>query len=576
MLRTISRPLGRRYQSNIATQHLFTAKSISESVPTHQLLQDLGFIYQPSAGLIHWLPLGLKVLRNVENIIRQRMNEIDGEEFSLSSISSKDLWSKTGRWGNTELFKLNINSKQGGEPDFCLGPTHEEEITNIIKGYNLNYKNLPVLTYQISRKYRFEKRPRGGLLRGREFLMKDAYSFDKDYESAMKMYKTVNDAYWKIFQDLKVPFVRANADSGDIGGSLSQEWHYVHKSGEDLLFKCDHCGEISNVEKTVSLPDESTPMAKEANVSYLLTKDKQTLVCAYYPKDREFVPNFLKEHVEDLDVSTVKLSPEEIMDEFIQDEDELMVNKSFIRVMDIRIDHTTDLPDFPISKFQKNRFSTLTDISIVEAKEDEYCESCETGKLKSMMAIEVGHTFYLGKRYSEPLSAKFTDSDNKLSNFEMGCYGIGVSRIVAAISELSRDEEGLIWPSSISPYDISLIEAPKIEKEIVDEISGLLKKDGLSILFDKRSLKKVGFGAKMVNARMLGIPIILVIGKHYPIVEIEVRGKRWESKNQYDYEILHSEVGESWNWEIQKDKYEKHLVHKDHVSKVIKSLLKDL
>lgn len=576
MLRTLPRTLGKRYQSNISTQHVFTSKSISETVPTHQLLQDLGFIYQPSAGLIHWLPLGLKVLRKVENIIRNRMNEIDGEEFSLSSISSKELWSKTGRWGNKELFKLNINSKKTDEEDFCLGPTHEEEITNIIKNANLNYKNLPILTYQISRKYRFEKRPRGGLLRGREFLMKDAYSFDKDYNDAMEMYKKVNDAYWKIFKDLKVPFVKANADSGDIGGSLSQEWHYIHKTGEDLLFKCNHCEEISNVEKTISLPDEDTPIAKKANVSYLLTNDKQTLVCAYYPKDREFVPNFLKEHIEDLDVSTVKLSSDEIMNEFIQNEDELMVNKSFIRAMDIRIDHTTDLPDFPISKFQKNRFSTLTDISIVEAKEGEYCESCEIGKLSPLMAIEVGHTFYLGKRYSNPLSAKFTDVNNKLTTFEMGCYGIGVSRIVAAISELSRDEEGLIWPSSITPYDLSLVEAPKIDETKIDEISQLLKQDGLSILYDKRSLKKVGFGAKMSNARMLGIPIILVIGKNYPIVEIEVRGKRWESKKQYDYQQLHSEFGNDWNWEIQIDKYEKHLVHKDHVTKVIKSLLKDL
>lgn len=565
---------GIRHNSNIATQHLFTAKSIPKTATTHQLLQDLGFIYQPSAGLIHWLPLGLKVLKNVENIIRKRMDEIGGEEFSLSSISSKELWEKTGRWSNTELFKLQLNSKK--DKDFCLTPTHEEEITEIIKNANLNYKNLPVLTYQISRKYRFEKRPRGGLLRGREFLMKDAYSFDKDYESAMEMYNKVNDAYFKIFQDLKLPFVRAQADSGDIGGSLSQEWHYVHESGEDLLFKCDHCGDVSNVEKTVSIPDEDTPVSKSANVAYILTKDQHTLVCAYYPSDRTFAPNFLKDHIEDLDLTTLNSSFEELMKIFIKDEDDLVLNKNFIRVMDSRIDHTTDLPDFPITKFQKNNFSTLTDISIVEAIENEYCDSCETGQLKSMNAIEVGHTFYLGKRYSEPMGAKFTNVDNKMTTFEMGCYGIGVSRIVAAIAELSRDEEGFVWPSSISPYDLSLVEAPKCNQDHVNEVVENLK--DLKISFDKRQLNKVGFGAKMINARMLGIPIILVIGKNYPIVELEVRGKRWnESKSKYNYQELYEQNAKDWEWQIIKDgNFEKHLVHKDHVEKVIKSLLRDL
>ncbi|CAM9019828.1 unnamed protein product [Wickerhamomyces anomalus] len=205
----------------------------------------------------------------------------------------------------------------------------KKKITEIIKNANLNYKNLPVLTYQISRKYRFEKRPRGGLLRGREFLMKDAYSFDKDYESAMEMYNKVNDAYFKIFQDLKLPFVRAQADSGDIGGSLSQEWHYVHESGEDLLFKCDHCGDVSNVEKTVSIPDEDTPVSKSAKVAYILTKDQNTLVCAYYPSDRTFAPNFLKDHVEDLDLTTLNTSFEELMKIFIKDEDDLVLNKEF-------------------------------------------------------------------------------------------------------------------------------------------------------------------------------------------------------------------------------------------------------
>ncbi|CAM9019827.1 unnamed protein product [Wickerhamomyces anomalus] len=193
-----------------------------------------------------------------------------------------------------------------------------------------------------------------------------------------------------------------------------------------------------------------------------------------------------------------------------------------------------------------------------------------------MNAIEVGHTFYLGKRYSEPMGAKFTNVDNKMTTFEMGCYGIGVSRIVAAIAELSRDEEGFVWPSSISPYDLSLVEAPKCNQDHVNEVVENLK--DLKISFDKRQLNKVGFGAKMINARMLGIPIILVIGKNYPIVELEVRGKRWnESKSKYNYQELYEQNSKDWEWQIIEDgNFEKHLVHKDHVEKVIKSLLKDL
>ncbi|CCH41425.1 Prolyl-tRNA synthetase [Wickerhamomyces ciferrii] len=572
-----------RFNSNIANQHVFTSKTIGKDISTHQLLQDLGYINQPSTGLIHWLPLGLKVLHKVEGIIRKRMDEVGGEEFSLSSLSGKELWEKTGRWNNTELFKLKIGSGNDDfdktRENFCLTPTHEEEITNILKNSQINYKNLPILTYQISRKYRYEKRPRGGLLRGREFLMKDAYSFDKSAEEAMEMYENLNNTYLKIFKDLKIPFLSANADSGDIGGSLSKEWHYIHESGEDVLHKCSECERVSNSELTISYPNEDTPPAKEADVRYMLNENKDTLICAYFPKDRKFMPNFIKDEIDDLDLSTLNLSFEEIYKQFKGEEEEdedILVLKKFIRIMDPRINHQTNLPDFPISKFQKNNFSTLTDLSIVESKTGEICGDCESGFLESMNAIEVGHTFYLGTRYSNPLNAKFTNQDNKQQLFEMGCYGIGISRIVAAIATVTRDSEGLIWPSSISPYDVSLIEAPKSTRENIDEVVSILKNDDISISFDKRSLNKVGFGSKMINSRMLGFPLIIIIGSKFPIVEIEIRGKRWNNAEDYEYKSLFDQYASNWGWEIQNDKVEKHFVHKDHVSKVIKSLLKDL
>ncbi|CDR39540.1 CYFA0S03e04522g1_1 [Cyberlindnera fabianii] len=570
------RRLPSRAQSTLSTHHIFAKRPLNKppvtSIPTHVLLQDLGYVNQPSAGTAHWLPLGLRVLRRVENIIRTRMDEIGGEEFELSSLSGRALWEKTGRWGNTELFKMNVNDKDNA--DFCLAPTHEEEITELLRLAGVSYKDLPVLTYQMTRKYRFEKRPRGGLLRGREFLMKDAYSFDKDQRGALEMFDKVNGAYWKIFKDLKVPFEKAVADSGDIGGNLSHEWHFVHENGEDLLFKCDECGYVSNVEKTISLPEEGE-YAESADVVYGLTKDGDTLVAAYYPKGRTFAPNMLKSEIEDLDLSSLSLPAETVIEKFSANEDE-MILKKFVRIMDSRISDRTDLPDFPFKTFQKNNFTLITDTCLVEAVEGEYCEECGEGKLQGMNAIEVGHTFYLGKRYSDPMGAKFASQENKLESFEMGCYGIGVSRIVAAIAEMTRDDEGLVWPSSIAPYDVALVEAPKVDQEYMKELKESLGEKKLRLMEDKRD--KIGFGAKMGSARMHGIPIIAVVGKKWPLVELEIRGMRWDqSKEEYEYEKIMDEKAGEYQWTVETDgAVEKHFVHKDHVGDVVGALLKDL
>lgn len=552
-----------------ASQHLFAKKPLPkpEGTPTHVLLQDLGYVYQPSAGLIHWLPLGLRVLRRVEDIVRRRMEEIGGEEFSLSSMSGRQLWEKTGRWGNAELFKMNVNDKDNA--DFCLAPTHEEEITELMRLAFPGHKNLPVLAYQMSRKYRFEKRPRGGLLRGREFLMKDAYSFDKDFDSAIEMFNKVNDAYYRIFKDLKVPFERAVADSGDIGGNLSQEWHFIHEKGEDLLFKCDGCGYVSNVEKTVSIPEDGE-FATEAKVRYAMTKDRDTLVAAYYPSDRTFVPNFLKDQIEDLDMSTLELSEDDVVKQFAGEEDELILKK-FVRIMDSRLNDRSDLPDFLFATFQKNNFTLITDVCLVEAQEGEYCDECGEGTLHALNAIEVGHTFYLGTRYSKPLNAKFATQENTMEPFEMGCYGIGLSRIVAAIAEMTRDSEGLVWPSSIAPYDVVLIEAPKLDPNVGNEALEALR--GLRVMQDKR--EKLGFGAKMTNARMHGIPILAVMGKKWPLIELEIRGTRREKK-EYEFTKVIASKGAEWQWTMEDTPAEKHYVHKDHASQVISLLLQDL
>lgn len=552
-----------------STNHLKTPSL--DTVHSYQLLQDLGFITQSQAGITHWHPLGLKVLRKLQDVIRQRMEEVGFEEFELSSISSKELWEQTGRWGNSELFRVS------NDENLCMAPTHEEEITQLVKNAHVNHKNLPVLTYQITRKYRFEKRPRMGLLRGREFLMKDAYSFDADYPAAMVTYDNVNKAYLNIFKnDLKLPYEVAKADSGDIGGSMSHEWHFVNDKGEDVLFKCDSCGTVSNVEKATSYPTEDFQFAKFANVKYLLTKDNETLVSCYYPQDRIFTTSSLTEYIDDLDLSSLNLSLDEILARFESSGTD-MILKKFIRVMDLRINDQTDLPDFPITVFQKNNFSMITDLSIVEPIEGEICHDCEEGELKSMKAIEVGHTFYLGQKYSGAMGAKFTSKQNKPEVFEMGCYGIGVSRIIGSIAEITKDAEGFRWPSIIAPFDFALVSAPKVEQTLIEQFKDSVSDGGLTFNYFEND--KVSFGNKIRLNKMIGVPLVAIVGKNYPLIEIEVRGKRWETaKDKYNFQSLMQDKADEWQWSSSTDSkgVEKHLVHKDHFNAVTKSLLKDL
>ncbi|ODV97385.1 hypothetical protein PACTADRAFT_74900 [Pachysolen tannophilus NRRL Y-2460] len=547
------------------------SKVISE-LPTHELLQKLGYIKQPNAGLVHWLPLGLSVLRSIENIIHKRMREIDGIEVSLSTLSNSDVWKKTGRWNNNELFKLK-DSKQN---DYCLVPTCEEEITAIINNQINSYKNLPLMVYQITRKYRDEKRPRAGLLRGREFIMKDAYSFHKDEEDALFFFEKVNEAYKKIFSDLKIPFTSAKADSGDIGGNLSLEWHYIHNTGEDTLLVCDECNTVSNVEVALSFPQEDTKLADEAKVKYYLTKDNNTLVCLYYPAGRTLVPNFVSEQVPDVDFT--KTNEDEIISKFLEDE-ESFLTKQIVRVMDCRLHDRSNFPDMKVP-YHRGSFSTLTDIPLVEAQEGEICGKCENGTLKAHKSIEVGHTFYLGDRYSKSMNAQFIDEDGISKKFLMGCYGIGVSRLIAAIAEVTRDEIGLNWPAVIAPYHITVIHAPGERINQFDLIFQELKNQGFKIEEDVRDLTNISVGKKLKESKMLGIPLQIIVGKLFPKIEIEVRGKRYITK-ELEIEKLFKEKEKQYQWEIikdinNKDCPEKHIVHIDGLVDVIKSLLKDL
>ncbi|GBL48352.1 proline-tRNA_ligase [Candidozyma auris] len=530
-------------------------------VPTYELLGKLGFVTYPKPGLVHWLVPGTLIRRKLESLIREEMEKTGAEELSLSALSHATLWEKTGRWGGHELFKL----KDSTGSEYCLAPTCEEEITQLVKQGVRSYKDMPLLYYQINTKFRDEKRPRSGLLRGREFLMKDAYSFDLTEKDAFSTYNKMTDAYTSIFQKLRVPFVKAEADSGDIGGSLSHEWHYIHPAGEDTLFACTECGNTSNVEKTLSFPQEEE-QHDDVKVKYYTTNDENTLVCAYYPGSRQIVPSFLSEEIPDIDLSG-RLREDQVLDLF-KDEDTL-INKKIVRIMDSRLNSRSNFPDFPINFINRSLITTLTDIPIVEAVEGELCHKCEEGSLEAKKAIEVGHTFFLGEKYSKALECIVEvpeDGGIKKQNVLMGCYGIGLSRIIAALAEINRDSQGLRWPTSLAPWEVTVINMSESD-EFIPAFNGL------DWRVDSRS--KVGLGRKIKDSHMMGIPLVAVVGKKWPLLEIEERGARSASASTRQ---LHSK--KTFEWEIigdlDSDNTVKHIVHSGHAAAVMRAILSDM
>lgn len=530
-------------------------------IPTHELLAKLGYVSHPKAGLVNWLPPGLQVLRKLESIVRTRMDEARFEEVALLLVSHHDIWRKLGRYGQLgELFKL-----EGGE--YLLVPTAEEEITDYVRQNITTYKQLPLKYYQVNTKFRNEKRPRGGLLRGKEFIMKDAYTFDATEENAMQTYDGVVEAYHKIFADLKVPYIVANADLGDIGGSMSHEWHIADESGEDTVFKCDECGHTSNIEKTASFPEEATDV-QDVSVQYFGTTDRKTVVCAYYPSSRKIDPNMVKVEVPDID--TKWTNQDEIVHHFTQEEG--LLSRKVVRIMDARLSLRSNFPDFPFPFVNRINISMLTDVPIVAAEDGEICGECEDGHIHSRKAIEIGHTFYLGTKYSKPLECEvdIPDESGKItrSPLYMGCFGIGISRIIAAVAEINRDESGLRWPAPLAPWQLSVVEAGK------GDYAGFypdLEMAGIEYRIDDRP--KIGIGKKINDSNLMGIPLVAILGRHYPTIELEVRGKRhlenWKEAYQsgeFDWEVEYDDAGNDV----------KHFVHKRGFDKVVQVLLKDM
>jgi len=389
-------------------------------VISHKLMLRAGMIKKVASGIYSWLPLGLKVLKKVENIVREEMDSSGAQEVFMPMVQPKELWDETNRWEKMGPELLRIQDRH--ERNFCLGPTHEEVITDIIRTNVKSYKELPLNIYQIQTKFRDEVRPRYGIMRGREFLMKDSYSFNIDEDSLQETYLNMRETYKRVLERIGLDYKISAADSGAIGGDSSEEFHVLAENGEDTIA-------VSNAS--------------------------------------EFAINT-----------------------------ELLLKEG-------------------------------EDITSLEGKPSPDGE----GTIEIKKGIEVGHIFKLGKLYAESMKANVLNKEGKASTLYMGCYGIGVSRLVAAAIEQNYDDKGIIWPHSIAPYDIDIIaigydkseEIAKASNDLHDE----LEKMGYSVLLDDR---KDGYGTKMKDSELIGIPLSIIIGKQYlENKEIELKGRTGES-----------------------------------------------
>ncbi|MFA6141830.1 MAG: proline--tRNA ligase [Candidatus Omnitrophota bacterium] len=527
-------------------------------VISHKLMIRAGYIRKLMSGTYSYLPLGVRVLLKVEAIIREELNSEGAQEVLLPAIHPPEIWKKTGRYDVLGPVLIKFKDRHGKE--CVLGPTHEEIITDLVANNVRSYKDLPRILYQIQAKFRDEPRPRFGIMRTSEFIMKDAYSFDCDAEGLEKSYKKMYDAYCRIFERCGLPFIAVEADSGMMGGNMSHEFMVPSEAGEDRIVVCEKCKYAASTHvakcqapKTKALNEKKLPIAEVETpgittiekVAELLKAEPARLVkTLIYKADDKVVAllirgdidaneaklaNYLKcGHLELADAKTIENSTGApvgfsgpvglkniriVADYSIKDMVNFITgaNKKDAHLINVNFDR-----DFETRQFGDFRVIT----------KDDPCPACGKAALEMKQAIEVGHTFKLGTKYSDILGAKFLDKDGKENVAIMGCYGIGVNRILASAIETSNDKDGIIWPASIAPYQIIIlalnVENKKV-KELADEAYKKLSKHGYDVLYDDRSESA---GVKFKDADLIGIPIKVIIGEknaNKDIVEVKDR-----------------------------------------------------
>ena len=527
-------------------------------VISHKLMLRAGMIRKAAGGLYTYLPLAWRTLRKIMQIVREEMDAAGGQEIAMPIVQPAEIWQETGRCSvyGDEMFR--VNDRHGR--DFCLGPTHEEMVTTLIRDEVRSYKQLPLLLYQIQNKYRDEIRPRFGLMRGREFIMKDLYSFDKDQAGMDESYKKMYDAYWRIFDRIGLQFRPVEADNGAIGGGHSHEFTVLADAGESNIVYCDKCDYAASDEKAELLPiaaeqEEMEPLAKVATpdahtiellVDFLKCDIKHTIkAVAFQTEKDEVVLAFVRG---DHDVNEVKvINAIGAIDLHMAEEAAIRevggmpgfmspigIKKGTKIVVDTTVMnmynavsganevgmHYTGVN--PARDFDKNEI-TVTDIRLI--KDGDPCPRCG-GTVHMTRGIEAGQVFTLGTKYSKALHATYLDEQGKEQLLMMGCYGIGVSRTMAAAIEQCNDKDGIIWPRSIAPYEVVVVPVnAKVPEQLAlaEEIYEELKKAGVDTIIDDR---KERAGVKFKDCDLIGYPLRITVGPkavENDTIELKVR-----------------------------------------------------
>jgi len=511
-------------------------------VISHQLMLRAGMVRKLAAGVYNYLPLGLRSIRKVENIVREEMNRAGAIEMLMPAVQPAELWQESGRW--EQYGKELLRFKDRKDAEFCMGPTHEEVITDLVRREVRSYRQLPINLYQIQGKFRDEIRPRFGLMRGREFIMKDAYSFDVDETAADVSYDKMYQAYRRIFERCGLRFRAVEADTGSIGGSYSHEFMVLADSGEDAIVSCTACQYAANVEKAEVSQTPATEHADPRPLERVATPEKKSI---------EEVAEFLGVHASSLVKTLVLLADNEPVVALVRGDHELNEIKlknllgcdqlemagddvvmkvtgapaGFAGPVGLTVKIIADLAvsgmrnfvtganagDLHLKNVNFERdFTVAASADIRNVVLGDPCPRCDSGTLEMWRGIEVGHVFKLGTKYSKAMKATYLDADGKEQVIFMGCYGIGIGRTVAACIEQNHDDNGIIFPLPIAPFHC-IISALNVKEEQVREaaeaIYGQLLAAGIEVLLDDRD-ERPGF--KFKDADLIGIPMRIVVG----------------------------------------------------------------
>jgi prolyl-tRNA synthetase len=529
-------------------------------VPSHIFMVRGGYMRKVAAGIYSFLPLGWKVVQKISRIIREEMNRAGASEVFLPAVIPAELWQESGRWEQYGAQLLRLKDRKGG--DFVIGPTHEEVICALVRGDVRSWRQLPLNLYQIQTKFRDELRPRAGLMRGREFIMKDAYSFHIDEKDAKREYENMYAAYKRIFTRCGLAFRPVEADTGNIGGSLSHEFQVLAETGEDALVACDTCDYAANVEQAATRKVPPAHAASDRKATQAMTRVATPGVHTIAE-----VAAFLKVPATSLAKTLIYLAdgaPIAVLVRGDREVNEIKLKKALgavdvLLATDAAVREVTGAPvgfagpvGLKVPIYIDDEVAAMTDFVVGanaadahavgvnvgrdfqpsvtgdyrQAAPGDACPRCDGGHFKGYKGIEVGHVFFLGQKYSKPMGVTFLDVDGKEKAAEMGCYGIGVTRIVAAAIEQHHDKDGIVWPVPLAPYEVAVLELQQDDDKLIATAKKIyedLMAAGIDVLYDDRDERP---GVKFKDADLIGIPYRIALGKKglaEGIVELKLR-----------------------------------------------------